>query len=59
MKAKVKLSAKIGGVQYNVRPGEVIPPVLAGFYAANGAIESLVATGAIEPDPIIKRKDEK
>ena len=50
MKAKVKLSAKVGGVQYNVSAGEVIPPALAEFYAANKAIESLVKTGAIELD---------
>ena len=50
MKAKVNLSAKIDGVQYNVNPGETIPPALAEFYAANGAIDGLVATGAIEDD---------
>lgn len=50
MKAKVKLSAKIDGVSYNVNPGESLPPALAEFYAANGAIDGLIATGAIEDD---------
>ena len=50
MKAKVNLSAKIDGVQYNVNPGEKIPPVLAEFYAANGATESLVKSGVIEAE---------
>ena len=58
MKAKVNLSAKIGGVQYNVTAGEVIPPALAEFYAANHAIESFAAAGAIELDAVPKPKKE-
>lgn len=50
MKAKVNLSAKIDGIQYNVSPGETIPPALAEFYAANGATDGLIAAGAIEAD---------
>ena len=50
MKAKVNLSAKIDGIQYNVSPGETIPPALAEFYAANGATDGLIAAGAIEAE---------
>ena len=50
MKAKAKLSAKIGDIQYTVNPGENVPPVLAEFYAANKAIDGLIRSGAIEPD---------
>jgi hypothetical protein len=50
MKAKAKLSAKIGGIQYTVNPGENVPPVIAEFYAANKAIDGLIRSGAIEPD---------
>ena len=59
MKAKVNLSAKIDGVQYNVNPGEKIPPVHAEFYARNGALESLAAAGAIELDAVSKPKKEE
>lgn len=59
MKAKARLSAKIGGIQYTVNPGEIIPPELAEFYAANKAIDGLVKSGAIEPDApaATKKKD--
>ena len=50
MKALGKLSAKIGGIQYNVIPGDPIPPVLAKFYADNKAIDGLIKAGAIEPE---------
>lgn len=52
MKAKVNLSAKIDGIQYNVSPGETIPPALAEFYAANGATDGLIAAGAIEAEAL-------
>lgn len=48
MKARVKIQAKIGGINYTVNAGETIPPALAAFYTAEKAIESLVATGVIE-----------
>ena len=48
MKARAQLNAKIGGIQYTVNVGESIPPALAEFYAANKAIDSMIAAGAIE-----------
>ena len=60
MKAKAQLSARVGGVQYTVSPGETIPPALAEFYAASGAVESLVKSGAIEADEQkAEKKEEK
>jgi hypothetical protein len=57
MKAKAKLSAKIDGIQYNVSPGETIPPALAKFYAANGATDGLIAAGAIEAERLTYSTD--
>jgi hypothetical protein len=57
MKAKVNLSAKIDGIQYNVSPGENVPPVLAEFYAANGATDGLIAAGAIEAERLTYSTD--
>ena len=54
MKAKVAIQAKIGGVSYTVNPGETIPPALAAFYAAENAIEPLVATGVLEDEKAAK-----
>lgn len=59
MKAKAQLNAKIGGIQYTVNPGEIIPRVLAEFYAANKAIDSMIAAGAIESEPVATAKPKK
>lgn len=50
MKARVKIQAKIGGINYTVNAGETIPPALAAFYTAENAVDALVKTGVIETE---------
>lgn len=62
MKARVKIQAKIGGINYTVNAGETIPPALAAFYTAENAVDALVKTGVIETEAkpieaVAKKKD--
>jgi hypothetical protein len=50
MKARTKLQAKVGGINYTVLDGQEIPPALAAFYTANGAVDGMVKSGLIETE---------
>ena len=57
MKASVEIKVKVDGVSYLVKAGEVIPAILAEYWASCKCIEQMRKDGIIdkdEPSPSVR-----
>jgi hypothetical protein len=60
MKASVEIKVKVDGVSYLVKAGEVIPAVLAEYWASCKCIEQMRKDGIIDKDePVTTRQEKK
>ena len=60
MKASVEIKVKVDGVSYLVKAGEVIPAVLAEYWASCRCIEQMKRDGIIDKDePVMASRQEK
>ena len=48
MKVLIKVDTTIGGVRYQVNPGEQLPGKLAEYWIAAKAMNSMIACGVVE-----------
>jgi hypothetical protein len=59
MKSSVEIKVKVDGVSYTVKAGEVIPAVLAEYWASCKCVEQMRKDGIIQDEPSSIRQEKK